>query len=176
MTANAKSGRHLYGRGWFGLIPLVGGVIGLGLIILGIFKYKDKKLILIGIGALSFTVIIYSSIFYTIQYSDSLNSRYTQISQEYLNSLVADIEFYKQQNGIYPDSLEELLQNNKYAQIDDPLLLRSFHETHTKFNYKRVDNSYVLFSSGIDKKPNTPDDIYPTVILHKRINTSSTNH
>jgi hypothetical protein len=37
MDRKVKSARHLYGRGWFGLIPLIGGLIGPGLIQLGIF-------------------------------------------------------------------------------------------------------------------------------------------
>ena len=51
MTIQQKSGSHLYGRGFLGLIPLIGAFIGVGLILLGTFKYKNKKLALIGVAA-----------------------------------------------------------------------------------------------------------------------------
>lgn len=166
MTTNIKSGKHLYGRGWLGLIPLVGGFVGFGLIVLGFFKYKDKKLILIGFAAFLFTVVIYSSLFYYGAYSDDAAKQFAQTSQEFLNSLVKDIEIYKQQNSVYPDSLEQLLQDNKLVIIHDPLLSRRPGTKNTKFNYKRNGDSYILFSSGLDRIPNTKDDIYPTVKLN----------
>ena len=166
MITNTKSGRRLYGRGWLGLIPLVGGFVGLGLIILGSFKYKDKKLILIGFAAFLFTIVIYSSLFYYTGYSDAGGKQFTQTTQDFLNSLVKDLEFYKQQNDLYPDSLEQLLPNNKLAWINDPLLSRKPTTKNTRFNYKRNGDTYILFSSGIDKIPNTKDDIFPTVKLN----------
>lgn len=165
MATSSKSGKHLYGRGWLGLIPLVGGFVGIGLIVLGIFKYKDKKLTLIGTAALFFTLTIYSSVFYYFQYSDTSGKQFAQTSQDFLNSLVKDIEFYKLKNGSYPDSLEQLLPDNRLAWIHDPLLSRRPGTKETKFNYKRVGDKYSLFSSGLDRVPNTNDDIYPTNTL-----------
>ena len=175
MNVNTKTGKHLYGRGWLGLIPLVGGFVGLGLIFLGFFKYKDKKLVLIGFAALMFTVTIYSSLFYYTEYSDVGGKQFAQTSQDFLNSLVKVIEFYKQQNGSYPDSLEQLLPNNKLAWINDPLLSRRPGTKNTKFNYKRTGDTYILFSSGLDRIPNTKDDIYPTVTLKDNNVTSNPN-
>lgn len=176
MTANIKSGKHLYGRGWLGLIPLFGGFVGLGLMVLGIFKYKDKKLILIGFAAFLFTVAIYSSIFYYGAYSDAAGKQFAQSSQDFLNNLVRDIEFYKRQNGVYPDSLEQLLPDDKFAIIHDPLLSRRPGTKNTKFNYKRNGDSYILFSSGLDRIPNTKDDIYPTVKLNSNAKETPTTH
>jgi hypothetical protein len=103
MKTNFNRAKHLYGRGWLGLIPLVGGFVGIGLIILGIFKYRDKKLILIGTCALLFTVAIYGSMFYYVEYSDEGGKQMIPISQRYLNSLIKDLEFYKTRNGSYPE-------------------------------------------------------------------------
>jgi len=166
MTTNTKSAKHLYGRGWLGLIPLVGGFVGIGLIILGIFKYRDKKLIIIGTAALLFTVVIYSSLFYMTAYSDTVGKGTAKISEKFLNSLVKDIEFYKLKNGSYPDNLEQLRSNDDIVQIYDPILTRRPGEKETKFNYKKTGNTYILFSSGLDRMPNTKDDIYPTETLN----------
>jgi hypothetical protein len=101
-----KTGRHLYRRGWLGLIPLVGGFVGIGLMVLGIFKYRDKKLFLIGLAALLFTVAIYSSLYFYSTYSVTARGQWAEMSKLNLNTLVSHIEFYKLQNGSYPDSLK----------------------------------------------------------------------
>ena len=154
--------KHLYGRGWLGLIPLVGGFVGIGLILLGIFKYRDKKLILIGMLALSFTVALYGSLFYFTEYSETGRKQWAKFSATYLNNLVEDIEFYKTKNGSYPDSLEQLVKGDKLTPIYDPLL-HFQSKRDKKFNYKRLGNKYILFSSGIDNIANTSDDIFPTI-------------
>lgn len=156
-----NSGKHLYGRGWLGLIPLIGAFVGLGLISLGLFKYRDRKLVRIGILATSFTIIVYGSLFIYMN-SDSARRQWSTAIPEQLSSLVKEIEFYKLQNGQYPDSLEQLLKNNKLVWIDDPLSARTFGDKK-KYNYQKANNHYILFSSGIDMIKNTSDDIFPSV-------------
>ncbi|MDE3182806.1 MAG: type II secretion system protein GspG [Bacteroidota bacterium] len=176
MTTNLKSARHLYGRGWLGLIPLVGGIVGIGLIILGVFKYRDRKLIIIGAADLFFTVAIYSSMFYYFMYSDAAAKGFAQTSQMFLNGLVKELEFYKLKNGSYPDSLEQLPRNHDIFSIHDPLLSRRPGTKDTKYNYRKTGDTYILFSSGIDRIPNTKDDIYPTETLNNISKTDTTKH
>lgn len=163
ILTNPNTGRHLYGRGWLGLIPLVGAFVGIGLITLGIVRYKDKKLIVIGCAAILFTVIIYGSLYYTAEYSDLGRSQKADITQYYLNSLVKDIEFYKLQKGQYPDSLQQIKETSKSACIDDPLSQKGWFGKEKIFNYKKFNNGYIVFSCGKDMIDNTKDDIYPTV-------------
>jgi hypothetical protein len=165
ILTDPNSGRHLYGRGWLGLIPLVGGFVGLGLISLGLFKYKDKKLVLIGVAALSFTVIIYGTLFWYIN-SDSARKQWSSTIPGQLNSLVKNIEFYKLQNGEYPDSLEQLLENDKTLLIYDPVSARAFGD-QKKYNYYKFNDHYTLFSSGIDMIEKTGDDIFPNIDTSK---------
>jgi hypothetical protein len=165
MMIHPNSAKHLYGRGWLGLIPLFGGFVGIGLMALGIFKYRDKKLILIGVLAFLFTVAVYGSLFYYFAYSNKGGEQLATTSQTFLNSLVKDIEFYKTINGAYPDSLEQLSKNNEMSFIHDPLLSRHPGIKITKFNYLKFEDKYTLFSSGLDRIANTADDIYPSVIL-----------
>src|SRR5450755_317331 len=120
MIPNVKSGKHLYSRGWLGLITLVGGIVGIGLIALGIFKYKDRRLIIIGTAALLFTITIYSSLFYYMLYSKQGRTDRARLSQPFMNSLIKNIEFYKIQNGTYPDILEEISATDKMVLVNDP--------------------------------------------------------
>ena len=78
-------------------------------------------------------------------------------SQHFINELVQNIEFYKIQHGAYPDSLEQLDRRNNFVSIHDPLF------PGKKYNYQRIGERYRLFSAGIDRKPGTEDDLYPTV-------------
>jgi hypothetical protein len=161
-----NSGRHLYGRGWLGLIPLIGAFVGIGLIVLGIFKYKDRKIVVIGIAALLFTVAIYGGLFYYSQYSTTGVEMKKQLAQDILNNLVKDIEFYKQQHSDYPDSLQQVKATNRLVLLNDPMSHRMFGEIKD-LQYRKSDEGYILFSVGEDMKPNTGDDIYPTIQLKK---------
>ena len=163
-----KTSRPPYPLGLLGLIPLVGFFVGLGLLLYGIIKYKDKVLIGIGIACMLFTLIIYSSLFYFGFKSDFGKNAWAKHSQVQLNSLVKNIEFFKLQNGKYPDSLTQLLNKNEFVMIVDPLKATSGN-SDMFFNYENLGDFYLLFSSGIDGLPNTKDDIFPEVSPSKNI-------
>ena len=99
-------------------------------------------------------------------YSDTAAKGFAQTSQMFINGVVKELEFYKLKNGSYPDSLEQLPRNQDIFSIYDPLLSRRPGTKNTKFNYKKTGDTYILFSSGIDRIPNTKDDIYPTETLN----------
>ncbi len=159
-----KNNKPPYLLGLLCLIPLIGAFVGIGLILYGIFRYKDRKLIIIGSIGLIFTVVVYSFVFYNLKYAKSTAKNFAKISETELNGLVKSIEFYKLQNGVYPDSLEQIKATDKTALIYDPLLIRKMDNTiKTTFQYKKMGDKYSLFSVGIDEIPNTIDDIYPTI-------------
>jgi hypothetical protein len=148
-----------YRLGFFGFIPLVGFFVGVGLTLYGIIKYKDKKLIMIGIACMVFTVIIYSALFGP----NFVKEGWKTHAQMNLNSLVRHIEYYKLENGVYPDSLEQLDTRDMFgADIWDPTQSTKDGK-RPKYNYKNLGNTYLLFSSGTDGIPNTEDDIFPKV-------------
>jgi hypothetical protein len=161
MNPNTQTGKHLYNRGWLGLIPLIGGFVGLGLILLGILKYKDKKLVIIGAAALLFTVGIYSSMNYYFKHSHSFRENFSVFCQPELNELIKSIEFYKIDTGSYPDSLDELRKSSNWVMIEDPIA-QSRSDNKKQFYYKKVNSKYILFSSGIDRIPYNTDDIFPS--------------
>jgi hypothetical protein len=146
--------------GLLGFIPLIGAFVGIALILYGLIKYKDKWLVLIGIGGIVFTVIVYSSLFYVGFKSKFGREGFATISQMQLNTLVKQVEFYKLQHGNYPDSLQQLDVKNEFVNIHDPIIDIDRKKNDT-YNYHRIGNKYTLFSSGLDEVPNTADDIYP---------------
>jgi len=157
-----------YLLGLLGLMPLVGFFVGLGLLLYGIIKYKDRKLILIGIFCMLFTVIAYASLFYFGFKSDRGKKEWAHLSQLQINALIKDIEYFRIENGHYPDSLQQLLNEEELVAITDPL--RSIeHNEKTQFNYKNLGNKYLLYSSGIDGIANTQDDLYPKVDTSNKI-------
>jgi hypothetical protein len=161
ILTNPNSGRHLYGRGWLGLIPLIGAFVGVGLVALGVFKYKDKKLVLIGVGGILFSVILYGGLF-LFMFSDTARKQLVTFVPQRLNTLVKELEFYKLQKGEYPDSLDQLLFTNRVSHITDPVSING-PGPQKKYNYRKVGDRYLLFSSGFDKTIGTADDIYPTI-------------
>lgn len=151
-----------YKIGYFGLVPLVGFFVGIWFFLIGIFKYKDKKFTLIGLCCMGFTVLVYLSLFYFGFKSNSAKKEWAKFSQIHLNTLVKNIEFYRIENGCYPDSLQQLLGNDIMVPIADPL--RSIEgKKNVEFVYRKVGNKYILFSFGIDGKENTEDDIFPQI-------------
>jgi len=161
MTFQQKPGSHLYGRGYLGLIPMIGAFVGLGLILLGAFKYKNRKLTLIGVVATIPSVLIYGSLT-LYNFTASGRDGWTTFCKPQMDQLVKNIEFYKKEYHRYPDSLEQLTKDQEFLFINDPV--QSF--TNTKYGniyvYKNEGSKYILFSMGVDGIPYTKDDIFPS--------------
>jgi hypothetical protein len=151
---NFRKIRNLYYWGLVGLIPNFGVIAGFILIIKG-FQYNKIKLILIGIADISFTVFFWMVLFPLLT-----PNGFKEISQIQLNSLVKNIEFYRLQNGQYPDSLQQLIKDDKFAPINDAIQIHK-RRNNTFYNYEKLGDKYLLSSSGEDGIPNTADDLYP---------------
>lgn len=158
-----KSGKHLYSWGWIGIIPNFGFIAGLILLYKGLFNYKDKKLVVIGIADILFSIIFWSVLFYQMNHGDWFSDSNSKFAQTELNSIVKDIEFFKSQNGSYPESLYQFNKTDQLIFINDPFLLTNLDTMNRNFNYKKIRDKYTIFSVGVDRIPNTLDDIYPTV-------------
>ena len=146
------------------LIPLVGAFVGLGLLLYGLLKYKDKWLSIIGATGIVWTIIVYSTLFYAGTHASVFKKGFEDISQMQLNSLVKNIEFYKLVHGQYPDSLQQLLVDDKLAPINDAVQGMNIKE-NSYYNYQKTGNKYLLFSSGQDGIPNTKDDLFPQITI-----------
>ena len=146
------------------LIPLIGAFVGLGLLLYGLIQYKDKWLSIIGAAGILFTVLIYGSLFYAMENAQFFKKGFEEISQIQLNSLTKNIEFYKLQHGQYPDSLQQLLDDDKLAPITDFIQFNQRRE-NSNYKYQKIEDKYLLFSSGQDGLPNTSDDLFPQIAL-----------
>lgn len=143
------------------LIPLVGFFVGIGLILLGVVKYRNRNLVLIGIAALVPSVIIYGSL-YLSNFTPSGKSQWTSFSKPQMDQLVKNIEFYKKEYHVYRDSLEQLTKDQQFLFINDPVQNFINSKYGTKYIYMKKGAKYVLFSMGVDGIPYTKDDIFPT--------------
>ncbi|WP_256004048.1 MULTISPECIES: type II secretion system protein GspG [Pedobacter] len=144
------------------IIPLIGAFVGLGLLLYAIFVYKNKWLAAIGISGIVFTIAVYGSMFYFMTHSDLSKEGFAEISKNQLTSLVGHLEAYKIKHGKYPDSLPQLLTDNKFAPIHDAVQGVQLRK-NTLYNYQKVGDVYKLSSMGQDGIPNTKDDFYPEI-------------
>ena len=161
ITNEKRPGSYLYGRGFFGLISLIGAFIGIGLIYLGAIKYRNGKLVLIGIAAIFPTKLICGPIIIA-DYSPFGRSNFILFDIPYLNELVVNIEFYKKEHKVYPDILEGLPKEHEFLVINDPVQTFTKNSNENKFFYKKVGTKYLLFAIGLDGTPFTNDDIFPS--------------
>ncbi|MEI8273828.1 MAG: YcxB family protein [Paludibacter sp.] len=141
------------------LIPGIGAIIGVLFVIMGISKYKDKWFTLIGVFGIVFTIIITGVTYPEIWNEKVKNEKNTEQAKVWMNNLIEDIEFYKIKSGKYPESLD----NFESYSIYDPT--QDIGGKNKYFNYKLIGDKYLLFSSGIDRIPNTKDDIYPEICV-----------
>jgi hypothetical protein len=144
------------------LIPLVGAFVGLGLFLCSLIKYKDKWLSIIGVAGIIWTIIFYSFLYYSIGNNSTFKNGFKQLSQNQLNSLIESIEYYNLIHGNYPDSLIQLKNDKKLIPIYD-VAQGLKGKDNTLYNYEKMGNNYILFSSGIDGIPKNSDDIFPQI-------------
>lgn len=165
-----KLGVFPYVLAGISFIPGIGIIFGIIALIWGILTKKSggKVLAIMGACGIGLSVILYGSLFYFgfVQRGGVYDELRAQSSQIAMTSLVQAIEFYKIENGHYPDSLETLEQS---LPENSPIFLFdttdvSFGNSPRYYHYELKDPShYYLLSVGADGKPYTNDDILPNV-------------
>lgn len=156
-----------YVIGGMSFIPLVGVLFGVIAIIWG-FKVKSSKLKYLGSAGILFTVVLYSSLGYFgfVQENGVYDELRATMAKTQLTSAVQAIEFYKVQNGEYPDSLETLqksLPENSMVFLYDSTQVNM--DEAKLYYYKLInENSYHIRAYGRDGLINTEDDILPSAI------------
>lgn len=162
-----KIGRGSYVVAFASFIPLLGALCGLIAIFWGLTTEKrgGRRVALIGFGGTFLcTILPYGILIYLSFTQNSFKDVNQTFARMQLNSLVQTIEFYKLQNGNYPESLETLRQSmlpNQTIAINDPMI--STKDDLKPFHYELLDQetAYYLFSVGKDGLPFTQDDIRP---------------
>lgn len=162
-TVQAKP-KPPYLLGLLCLIPLVGAFVGLGLLLYGLLRYKDKWLSIIGAAGIAWTIFVYSMLFYVGTHVPAVKKRFEDLSQRQLNDLMKQVEFYNLEHGQYPDSLQQLLTEDEFAPVHDPVQGMKTKE-NSYFQYGKINKKYFLFSLGQDGLSNTKDDLFPKVTI-----------
>lgn len=155
-----------YVIGGLSFIPLIGLLFGLIAIIWG-FAIKHTKLKIVGTCGIAFTIILYGALGYFgfVQEGGVYDDLRHKMAKAQLTNLVQAIEFYKVQNGHYPDSLEVLqksLPENSMVFLYDATQVSAEGRL---YYYKVIDEkSYHIRAYGRDGALNTADDVLPTPI------------
>jgi hypothetical protein len=156
-------------------IPCIGVIFGIVAIVWGVAR-RARSLVLLGVGGILFTVVLYGALFYfgfckRGGFYDELRSK---LAVTMLNSAVKEIEYYKLQHGHYPTNVQELSTSgpNKFPTITDPTAM-AHKGTNAYFYYEleSAGTSYFLRSVGPDGIPFTADDIVPSISEEERKHT-----
>ena len=144
-------------------IPLLGFFIGAVVVMFGVWDYRNKTVVAIGVAGMLFTIGFYSYLTLSISPEDRRKAKIFS-AQVQLNNVVEALEAFQRENKYYPDKLEDLSNSGKRVYINDPIVSPN---PDSKFaaslHYEKHFSGYKLFSVGIDQTPNTPDDINPTL-------------
>lgn len=165
-VVKGKRLRKFYYLSLLCLIPGFGILIGIVLLCYAIFVFRNLKLIFVILLTIGAGILLLKLDGYylsrDLKYGKEHDNDFSLLAADDLDKIVQHLDLYKLQHGGYPDSLQQLQKQDPTLNIMDPLLGRN-SEAHKFINYyyQRKDDSYILFSSGIDGIPNTKDDIYP---------------
>jgi len=155
-----KTPLAVYLVGILGLIPLIGAIVGVVLIIIGIAAYRNWIVVVIGAAGILWSIFLYGSLFIFTQ-SKTIAKLMVPSAREFLSNLAKELEFYKYENGVYPDSLPQLERGHHLVFISDPT--QPTFKKPIYFQYKNLGDHYILFSVGPDGIAHTSDDIYPVI-------------
>lgn len=156
--------------GGLSFIPGIGFIFGAIAITWGLVTSKagGKKLAKVGACGIGFGVLLYGALFYFgfMQRGGVYDDLRIELAQSNLTQLVQSIEFYKVQNGRYPedlDALKESLPENSFVFIYDATQAGFGGEPQLYYYDPFNEEEYYLLGVGLDGVPFTSDDILPAI-------------
>jgi hypothetical protein len=170
MNGADKKIRKFYFLSILCLLPVLGIIIGIVLCCFAIFRFKSVALFMVVLvmttGGVFMIKLDSNYLRNEMRYGKDSDNLNILLAQNDLDEIAKSCESYKLKHGTYPDSLQQLEKENTLLSITDPILDRN-PDAHKfiYFYYKKTDQGYILFSSGLDAIPNTRDDIYPRKTL-----------
>ncbi len=169
-----KLGAFPYVIAGVSFIPGIGIIFGIISIVWGLVTKKlgGKKLAIIGASGIGFSIILYGALFYFgfAQRGGVYDDLRLRLSKNTITTLVQAIEFYKTQNGQYPESLEVLrnsLPQNSFVFIHDPTDVQIGGEPRNYHYELKNNNHYYLLGVGPDGLPYTSDDVLPNIEINQ---------
>ncbi len=164
MDSVTKSILHKYW--WILFIPIFGAFYGLIILFRFIAGERDFQLLHKGILGFAFTIISLAFLDRFVKRTDSYRQGVKEFVESELNKVLNEIEEYKKAKGNYPSSLYLVYANIESPPFHDPVFQKGENSPYSGFVYKLSEDGYILFSVGLDKTPNTIDDIFPTATSH----------
>jgi hypothetical protein len=157
VTDEVAAGAGHSGSVLFGGLNIGFSIIFMKMTVMPVNKPKTPLAVyLVGIS-----VLIYGSLFVFTQ-SHWMSKQMIPSTQKELTNVARQLEFYKYENGNYPDSLQQLMKKDHWVFIADPIQLNHFKK-NVYFQYAHLGDHYTLFSLGPDGIAHTSDDIYPVI-------------
>ena len=149
--------------------PLLGVLVGIVAIVWGLTTRRagGRTIAAIGAGGIALTIALYGGLFYFgfVQRGGLYDDLRAKLAQQNLNAAVKEIEFYRLNNGKYPDLLADLQASESKTSVGkavliDPRLKSSL--TPRLFYYKRIDaDHYYLRGVGLDGQPFSKGSLGP---------------
>lgn len=165
--SGTKSKWPLFLLAWLSLIPIFGFFIGSAAAGWGLVSSRPRALVAAGIGAGGALLNLVGLIalgFMTLGSDRPELAEARRIATERgLVEVVAGLEAYRRREGAYPASLGVFTERVDFRHPINPIDPSGGFFPPRLFEYHPAEDrqTYQLFSVGPDKKPGTPDDIYP---------------
>lgn len=163
----AKPKWPLFLLAWLSLIPIFGFFIGSAAAGWGLVSTRPRALVAAGIGAggalLNLVALVALGAMTLGSDRPELVEARRAATQQGLVEIVAALEAYHRRERAYPVSLRVFTERVDFRHPVNPidpsagLFPPRFFEYHPSEDRQ----TYQLYSVGPDKKPGTPDDIYP---------------
>jgi len=171
MPSKQQVGIFAYVFSLLSFMPILGALFGFGFVCYGLATRKagGKMLAVIGLLGILFTGAIYYFFIYELFHKGFFAKGMREVAVTQLNTTVVNLEFYKSQNGHYPDSLTTLEkalpdQGSNVKTLDASTGLTNMRKDPTQYYYELVDaDHYYLLGAGPDQKPFTCDDVVPKI-------------
>jgi uncharacterized protein (DUF486 family) len=105
--------------------------------------------------------------FYLFNQLKNRNVDFTYVIVSYdLDNVAKKLQLYKNKNGNFPDSLQQLKSEFPNTNIRDTFLKSTFFKVRpANYYYQKKDDKFILFSTGWDRIPFNSDDIYPNILV-----------
>ncbi len=151
-------------------IPLIGIFIGIICIVIAVVGKKSNSKLLGGLGfaGILFSVVLYGSLFYKAFNNEEFSKGFEVHAISAMTSLVRHVEYYKLQQGAYPESMDSLRSNLKEGEMVfsyDMSAPMNMSSPQRDFYFEVINDgaNYLLFGIGQDATPFTQDDIFPII-------------
>ena len=167
MTGRPKGRWPLFLLAWLSLIPIFGFFIGSVAAGWGLVSTRPRALVAAAIGAggalLNLAALVVLGVMTVGSDRPEIVEARRAATQRGLVEVVVALEAYRRREGAYPLTLGVFTERVDFRHPVNPIDPSGGFFPPRLFEYHPAEDrqTYQLFSVGPDKKPGTPDDIYP---------------